>query len=281
VSDRPQHWDELRELAAQTYGFAERGRSTLDRVCDAWLGWQPGPAATVEASVIEDLGRDLVAQVFFDLHNLEMDSQTFEAFVLAVDAAAPGSIGSALLASFVAELHGDGTATRRHLDAVLAEEPNHGTAVLRSMILAIDQSRYDDALEFNRRLFGRDEEQAGPLPVFVAAMLTAGRNEACPCGSGRKYKQCHQGKPLLAEPQATQSLLFKVARFADDAAYRDQFGPDPDGARQVLALMDDPATRDDAVNHGGFLDRYLSERGAFLPADEADQLREWSATVGT
>jgi preprotein translocase subunit SecA len=31
-------------------------------------------------------------------------------------------------------------------------------------------------------------EQAGP---FVRAVPKVGRNEPCPCGSGRKYKHCH------------------------------------------------------------------------------------------
>jgi uncharacterized protein YecA (UPF0149 family) len=32
------------------------------------------------------------------------------------------------------------------------------------------------------------------LPVFPSV---AGRNQMCPCGSGKKYKRCHFGKPLV------------------------------------------------------------------------------------
>jgi preprotein translocase subunit SecA len=35
-----------------------------------------------------------------------------------------------------------------------------------------------------------DTQAAGPDP-FVRAMPKVGRNEPCPCGSGRKFKHCH------------------------------------------------------------------------------------------
>ncbi|MEP4522504.1 MAG: SEC-C metal-binding domain-containing protein, partial [Alloalcanivorax venustensis] len=39
---------------------------------------------------------------------------------------------------------------------------------------------------------GRGEQQAGATPeTFVRQERKVGRNEPCPCGSGKKYKQCH------------------------------------------------------------------------------------------
>ncbi|NIP13643.1 MAG: hypothetical protein GWM88_02415 [Pseudomonadales bacterium] len=35
------------------------------------------------------------------------------------------------------------------------------------------------------------EEAAGKPETFVRSERKVGRNEPCPCGSGRKYKQCH------------------------------------------------------------------------------------------
>jgi len=37
---------------------------------------------------------------------------------------------------------------------------------------------------------GQEERQAAPIP-FVRGQRKVGRNEPCPCGSGRKYKHCH------------------------------------------------------------------------------------------
>jgi len=38
---------------------------------------------------------------------------------------------------------------------------------------------------------GRDIKLPMPKPVPVQAVAKVGRNEPCPCGSGKKYKQCH------------------------------------------------------------------------------------------
>ncbi|MFN5009618.1 MAG: SEC-C metal-binding domain-containing protein, partial [Gammaproteobacteria bacterium] len=38
---------------------------------------------------------------------------------------------------------------------------------------------------------GDDTAAAGPDAPFVRGDRKVGRNEACPCGSGKKYKQCH------------------------------------------------------------------------------------------
>ncbi len=33
---------------------------------------------------------------------------------------------------------------------------------------------------------------------MLARMPKTGRNDACPCGSGKKYKNCHLGQPLVS-----------------------------------------------------------------------------------
>jgi preprotein translocase subunit SecA len=40
---------------------------------------------------------------------------------------------------------------------------------------------------------GSDEQQSGEASAtpFVREGMKVGRNEPCPCGSGKKYKQCH------------------------------------------------------------------------------------------
>jgi preprotein translocase subunit SecA len=36
-----------------------------------------------------------------------------------------------------------------------------------------------------------DTEVAEPTQTFVRDNAKTGRNDPCPCGSGKKYKQCH------------------------------------------------------------------------------------------
>jgi len=47
------------------------------------------------------------------------------------------------------------------------------------------------------------EAQAARAPKvepFVHGGPQAGRNDPCPCGSGKKYKKCHEGKDLPKAP---------------------------------------------------------------------------------
>ena len=46
--------------------------------------------------------------------------------------------------------------------------------------------------------------------------LDIGRNEPCPCGSGRKFKRCHLGKPLHSAPKQDLSFLPDAPRITFD-----------------------------------------------------------------
>lgn len=50
-------------------------------------------------------------------------------------------------------------------------------------------ARDDGAWRFHSVLADPEEEQPDLVPVTAAA--PAGRNDPCPCGSGKKYKKCH------------------------------------------------------------------------------------------
>ena len=39
--------------------------------------------------------------------------------------------------------------------------------------------------------YSADEEAAEPDYQYPAAVPKVGRNDPCPCGSGKKYKHCH------------------------------------------------------------------------------------------
>ncbi|MBX2997792.1 MAG: DUF1186 domain-containing protein [Caldilineaceae bacterium] len=63
-----------------------------------------------------------------------------------------------------------------------------------------DEEEYDEGFEdFLNELTARplppiDEPDDEPVETFVRMGEKIGRNDPCPCGSGKKYKQCH-GKP--------------------------------------------------------------------------------------
>ncbi len=62
-------------------------------------------------------------------------------------------------------------------------------------------------------------------PGAMARMPRTGRNEACPCGSGRKYKYCH-GAPAGASPEfpatdrrAVEAATSNLARMMRDQGF--------------------------------------------------------------
>jgi preprotein translocase subunit SecA len=50
---------------------------------------------------------------------------------------------------------------------------------------------YDEALAAAGPANGNGDTAVAVAPPFVRAGQKVGRNDPCPCGSGKKYKHCH------------------------------------------------------------------------------------------
>jgi hypothetical protein len=111
-----------------------------------------------------------------------------------------------------------------------------------------------------------------------------GRNEACWCGSGRKYKSCHPGQqPLTPLPDRVGWLCRKATAYLEHggAEARDLVmtlarcradGTDDDSVLEALA---DPIVIDAALTEGGWFARFVADRGPLLPDDEALLASSW------
>jgi hypothetical protein len=62
-------------------------------------------------------------------------------------------------------------------------------------------------------------------------MAKVGRNEPCPCGSGKKYKNCHEGKASSARSSRVLMLLVGAAVIAAIAAGVASFTGDRSASR--------------------------------------------------
>ena len=110
---------------------------------------------------------------------------------------------------------------------------------------------------------------------------TAGRNDPCPCGSGRKYKVCHSGRERHDLTDRAAWLWDKAARYVrrNDPSLLDELAAD---------LLDDPFDRhklrrspfvlDVALHEHGMLAELIEERGWLLPDDEALVASQWVLT---
>ena len=75
--------------------------------------------------------------------------------------------------------------TQEEIDAEEAERKARLERVMRFQHAAPEQITAPPPLE------ELPPEQAAPVAQFVRETRKVGRNEACPCGSGKKYKHCH------------------------------------------------------------------------------------------
>jgi len=118
------------------------------------------------------------------------------------------------------------------------------------------------------------------------APADVGRNEPCPCGSGRKFKQCHLGQPVdLPIERRSAWLIGKVA--AEVNASRATVGlassavePWADAEPELFMdrfrdFIDDPFLADLAMVDGGGLEDFLDLYGALLPDDELELAEAW------
>jgi len=272
------------DMAAAIFGLSPRDRVGLERAEDIYREWHAVSVLGLEpdagfdlAELAEGLGDGLLALAWFDLVGPSLrfaDKAGSEQLAAEVEQAAPGSLGALVLRARLLELSGQVRAAEPMYLEVLRRDPAHLGSMVRAMVAAIDASRFDEAERLMGRIFGPDSPNTVVLSELAAQLRTAGRNEPCPCGSGRKYKQCHANAPLLEEPALTRAVLFKVERFADEVVMADLFGFAHD--RELWAeFVSEPVARDFMIHEGGLLQRFIDERIEVLPPDELDRLREW------
>jgi hypothetical protein len=181
------------------------------------------------------------------------------------------------LLELVVDDHADAEAELRRAREL---DEGHGPAGFDLVRYLSDRGQAGAALGLLRRIEGPRVEEFTELlrPYAAPGPVSAGRNEPCPCGSGRKYKVCcqkHGGWPLqerldwvwhkiigfLASPYA-QELVEPIARACGTDA--------EDGSLRHLAVLNL------ALFEGGLLEEMCEVRGSLLPADELELLRAWA-----
>ncbi|MGH8903585.1 MAG: SEC-C metal-binding domain-containing protein [Egibacteraceae bacterium] len=196
-----------------------------------------------------------------------------------------GSAGAHYVLSRCAEHRDDVQAGEAHLAAALAVDPEFEPALLDAAWYADDRGDAARALGYLHDAgIDADDEQVLLLQRFSArGPAAAGRNESCPCGSGRKYKVCcsrRNGHPLperagWLQRKAVAFLLRPAQRFALREIALAYTRSDPDDTAWIDAALHDPLTQDLALFDTDVFASFLDARGELLPADELKLGRSW------
>ncbi len=175
-----------------------------------------------------------------------------------------------------------------HLREAVRLDPQWPPAVDRLAWYRSDRGDVAGALALWRTLGpGAAEDDVHELEALpVPPAVTVGRNERCWCSSGRKYKQCHLGRPEpLPLPERVGWLCRKAVGFVErrGAEAADEVvehvltrSVNPEDGESVQGAVSDPLVLDALLHESGWFERFLDERGALLPEDEALLARAWT-----
>jgi hypothetical protein len=193
------------------------------------------------------------------------------------------------LMAVISERRCDPLSGLAHLELAVKADPEFLPAVDRLAWYLSDRGDARGAVRLWRSL-GVSEADSDDLrevvPFAEQAAVRLGRNEACWCGSGRKFKQCHLGQPEKFElPDRVGWLCRKAVAYLER---RGGVAPEhvyqlavvradgDDSEEAVDRAFADPMVMDVALHEDGWFDRFIEERGALLPDDEAILARAWT-----
>lgn len=124
------------------------------------------------------------------------------------------------------------------------------------------------------------------------AWRSAGRNDLCPCGSGRKFKRCHLGEIQQAERARlkTESLMdldWRVSKALKAFAMTELDSSDRAVGREFQALLDAPSLAipsvffDLPLNEETIAQKYVKRYGENFSAEEHSWLRSQEAAAAS
>lgn len=272
------------ERAARRWGLDPCCMAALDEVNAAFAAED----ASAEPAVVDALAHGAVAPAFVEsLGPLQVERARGFADRLLEVARGAAAAPVLLVRALSLEAVGETIAAEAALRDALARDPSYGPAALELAGYEIDRGQLGRAATLLRHPELRtsastiellDELRAGQEERY----RHVGRNDRCPCGSGRKFKACCQRQPVVELAARLPVLAFKLHRFVvgDEELRARVVGvassacdpDDPDLVASLRAMADDPIMVDLVTFEGGAAEEYLDARGELLPADERELL---------
>lgn len=188
------------------------------------------------------------------------------------------SANAAWLRATIQELIADDhSGAERELRRAVELDRDHAPAAYALAEYLSDRGQAGAALGLLRELEGPDVDDLTELlaPFTRPGPASAGRNDPCPCGSGRKHKVCCQGRGGWPLQSRIPWVWHKLNRFAGRPSSIEVLRPIV-AASRVTSTEPDVAVINLSLFEGGLIGQLCDRRGALLPADELAMLREWA-----
>ncbi|SDG20733.1 SEC-C motif-containing protein [Sinosporangium album] len=179
----------------------------------------------------------------------------------------------AAVAFLAARQAGEPTEAATLVEHVLELAPGLASALRDAGFYAACRGDYAKADDLLRRGGVQSDEGLRPAlrPLLSAPAGQTSRNQPCPCGSGRKYKACHQAAEAHGLPRRAPLLHLLILEYgsapANRAAVEAAVAPGPAASATFLA--------ETAVFEYGMAADFLAEYRGLLKADEAALVESW------
>ena len=241
-----------------------------------------------DAEALRTLARLLAAPAIAVLAALQswVDPE-IEPFAAEIAPAAhgPEAAGVELVLAACAEARDDIVEAERHLRASFDADPDFGPAAIELARYEEDRGDYAAALGLLRSagMPASDGHRQWLESIVRPVSDRTGRNEPCPCGSGRKYKACHLGRTEAPRIDPATALLHKVTTWLlrpdkEELAHEIIEEAEPDPALDHHEIHQLPLIDDIALFDRGELEQFLEVRGPLLPEAERALGRTWLET---
>ncbi len=292
------HWQ---EVVGGALGVLDDPGATVEQVRAALDECAEPETIDVLADVLFPHYLDLADE--FELGGADAPGRLFELVHRAIAMARrPREIATAeYLACVLHERCSAPEIAERHLTRSAQAAPRLGPVVERMGWYRFDRGDARGAMRWWGQLSDPHPSAATIEPFLEShADRRLGRNDPCWCGSGRKFKQCHQNATdLPALPDRVGWLARKATLWLEHTANdvralvvelataRATGDPDPDSdgfrmasldeglADLVVEAFEDPIVIDAALHEEGLFNLFLRERGALLPGDEQLLASSW------
>jgi hypothetical protein len=283
-----EHYQRERARVSDSWGFDRCCRDAFDQVYEALTRTEHGQDIDARA-VAAHLSHGVVAPALAECCIGQERESALSDLAAVVLAGSPRHTAAARqLVAEVADHNGDALGAEAALRQALRDDPTYGPAASDLAQYELDRGELARAITLLRH---DDLDPDSPILAFFEAFRRrfdapfagVGRNERCPCGSGRKFKVCcAQGRvpPLSAR---TELILPRLSLFAHRPSFRAHLlgiatsacdPDDPDLLSSMAEMVRDPLVIDIAIWEGGGAEAYLAQRGELLPADERQLIEE-------